>query len=121
MQIPHLTVRRLHDRYAEIRKTGYLAGSSQLYELQRLAHQCASHLTGFQQHLCAQLEAVFGSVAASQDGEPVSPEEGARLLDLLDQPISQCLDFIEGLPMATTAEALGQALTAAYFESRKKP
>lgn len=112
---------RLRLRYAEIRSQGYLAGSSLFYELQRLAVKCTKELQGTEQLLCVRLSEIFERIAKSQDGQAVTAEEGARLSDILDQPIANCIDYLCGRTASQSARDIDEKLAAALLEAFLHP
>ncbi|PKQ08992.1 MAG: hypothetical protein CVT73_04870 [Alphaproteobacteria bacterium HGW-Alphaproteobacteria-12] len=74
-------------------------------------------MSGAKQQLALSLSNIFENLANLQDGEAVTLEDGARLLDILDQPITSCIDYICGLPIAQSPEDLGQKLAAASIKA----
>jgi hypothetical protein len=92
-----LSTRRLHKLCSTVLGTGFLAGSTKLYEIERAAWACYQESpSGADRALCFAMGHLFERLAKRQDGEPVSPEEGVRLANLLNQPIRECTDYLVG-------------------------
>jgi hypothetical protein len=77
-------------------QTGFIAGATKLFEIERAAWDCFKQMTGDEQSICFVLATVFGRLAKRQDGEPVAVGEGAQLNNDLGQAIRQCTDFLVG-------------------------
>jgi hypothetical protein len=85
----------LHQRYGEIRAQGYLAGSTLLYELERLTWAVHATAGGSSKLVAFVLASVFDQLARSQDGgDPVTADEGTRLHSLLDQALSNTIEAL---------------------------
>jgi len=117
MSTDSLTARRLHNLCTDMLETGFIAGSTKLYEIERAAWDCFRSSTGTEQTICYVLATLFDRLAAAQDGEAVSPSDGARLLNILGQPIRQCIDHLVGRKVGLDSLQLVISITEAYHKA----
>jgi hypothetical protein len=96
MGVGNLEAHRLHKLCSDLLGSGFVAGSSKLYEIERAAYACLDQCSGVDRTICFSMAVVLDHLAKSQQDRPVLPEEGVALANALNQPLNQCADYLVG-------------------------
>jgi hypothetical protein len=115
----NLSIHRLHGLYASLRKSGFLAGASKLYEIERALWKCFDEASGSDRIIAYTLATIIGRIVNAQDEQAVEASEGIVLANVLDQPIAQAMDFLIGKSAGADAAKIQAALVDAYAIFRK--
>ena len=117
MTADSLAARRLHSLCGGVLDSGFIAGSTKLYEIERAAWDYFYDCSDIERTVCYVIATLFERLAKSQDGETVSADQGARLLNILGQPIRQCIDHLIGHDVGKDSLQLVRAITDAYHKA----
>ncbi|MDP2619818.1 MAG: hypothetical protein Q8P46_06530 [Hyphomicrobiales bacterium] len=93
--VSHVANEQLREKYSELRASGYLGGAMFFHELERLAWTSFDAESSDRRLICFVLASVFDGLAKRQElAGAVTADFCARLHDVLDQPIIECIDIL---------------------------